>query len=219
MSLADPPAPPRDVTAQRPAAEPARPAPVSLGETLGELSKVLTNRPDDDRVTLRELFAALDRATYPALVLVFALLLVSPLSAVPGATTAFGLSIAAILVQQLAGRRRVWLPALLLDRSLPVGRVRTALDWLQRPVGWLERRLRRRLRWLLAPPIATVPVLVVLAAALCLPLMELIPGSGTSVGAAISVYAAGLLARDGLFVATGATLAGFLPFGLWLLLT
>jgi hypothetical protein len=54
---------------------------------------------------------------------------------------------------------------------------------------------------------------------LCAPLMEVIPASGTSVGAAISAYSAGLLARDGLFVLAGAGLAAILPVSLWLLVT
>jgi hypothetical protein len=49
--------------------------------------------------------------------------------------------------------------------------------------------------------------------------MEVIPGSGTSVGAAIALFSAGLLARDGLFVLTGACLAATLPVGLWLVLS
>lgn len=176
-------------------------------------------RPDDaGAVRLRDFVAALGEHSFAALVLVFALLLVSPLSAIPGATTAFGLAIAAVVAQMVLGRAHVWLPGVLLDRRLPVTRLRAALVWLERPARALERGLKPRLALVVAPPLGRAPKLLVLAAALCAPLMEVIPGSGTSIGAAITLFAAGLLARDGVFVLLGAGLAAILPTGLWLLL-
>ena len=61
--------------------------------------------------------------------------------------------------------------------------------------------------------------MLVLLAALCAPMMAVIPGSGTSVGAAIVLFSAGLLARDGLFVLADAILAAILAITLWLLLS
>lgn len=197
----------------------APPAASGVSAMLGDVQRALSERPGAEAVALRDLVRAMEGDVFPLLVLLFALLLVSPLSAVPGATTLFGLSIAAILAQWLIGRDRVWLPAALLDRRLPADRTDAALRRLHRPVGWVERRLRQRQRWVFAAPFAHAPVTLVLMAALCAPLMEVIPGSGTSVGAAIALFSAGLLARDGLFVLTGAGLAAILPVSLWLVLT
>jgi hypothetical protein len=192
----------------------------SLGRLLGDVSTALNARPEADVVLVRDLVTAMERNSFPLLLLLFSLLLVSPLSAVPGATSLFGLTIAAILTQRLLGRSQVWLPAILLDRRLPARRTEQALRWLPRPVGWLEHRLvQQRQRWVLDAPFVQVPMAVVLITALCAPLLEVIPGSGTSVGAAISLFSAGLLARDGLFVLAGASLAAILPVSLWLLLT
>lgn len=186
---------------------------------LTQMQRALAAPQATERVTLRHLAAAMPRETFPVLILLFALLLVSPLSAIPGATTLFGLSIATILAQQLLGRAQVWLPGFVLDRPLPALRTRAALDWLRAPVDWLDRRLRPRQAWVFAAPVAPAPPALVLAAALCAPVMEVIPGSGTSVGAAITVFSAGLLARDGLLVLAGAILAAVLPLALLLLLT
>lgn len=201
----------------------ARPAPVietrRLSEVLAELQAAIAERPEAEPLALRDLLVVAKRQSFPILLLVFSLLLVSPLSAIPFATTIMGLSIATIVAQQLLGRERVWLPAILLDRGLPRQRTLQALTWLQRPVGWLEDHLRLRFGWAFVMPLCRIPLALVLAASLCAPLMEVIPGSGTSVGAAISVFSAGLLARDGLFVVVGASLAALLPLGLWLLIT
>jgi hypothetical protein len=59
---------------------------------------------------------------------------------------------------------------------------------------------------------------LVCTAALCAPMLELIPGSGTSVGMAITLFGAGLLARDGVFVLVGASLAAILPVTLWIVI-
>lgn len=190
-----------------------------VASMLANMRAALAQRREADAVALRDLVAAMEGDTFAVLVLLFALLLVSPLSAIPGATTLFGLTIAAILAQQLLGRDRVWLPGVVLDRRLPAGRTEAALHRLHAPVGWVDRRLRHRQRWVFAAPFAQAPMALVLMAALCAPLMEVIPGSGTSVGAAIALFSAGLLARDGVFVLAGASLAAVLPVSLWLILT
>jgi hypothetical protein len=191
----------------------------SVTMLLGDLRRVLSARSDAEVVMLRDLVAAMEENSFPVLLLLVSLLLVSPLSALPGATSLFGLTLAAIMAQQLLGRPQVWLPGILLDRPLPARRTEQALQRLHRPVAWLESRLRQRHRWVFVAPFAQAPMTLVLLAGLCAPLMEVIPASGTSVGAAISAYSAGLLARDGLFVLAGAGLAAILPVSLWLLVT
>lgn len=203
--------------------DPLPPGPESGADSItGVLARVRgasLMRESGGTVALRDIVAALGEHSFPALVLVFSLLLVSPLSAIPLATTVFGLTIAAIVAQMIVARGHVWLPGFLLDRPLPVARTLAALDWLDRPVRALERWLKPRFTVLVAPPLGRLPKLVVLAAALCTPLMEVIPGSGTSIGAAITLFGAGLLARDGVFVVLGASLAAILPLTLWFLLT
>jgi|JI8StandDraft_2_1071088.scaffolds.fasta_scaffold06191_2 hypothetical protein len=191
----------------------------SIVDLLARLRIAGLARESGGKVALRDIVTTLGETSFAALVLVFALLLVSPLSAIPLATTVFCLTIAAVVVQMVLGRRHVWLPGFLLDRQLPVVRLLAALAWLDKPARWLERCLRARLGLLVEPPLGRLPKLVVLSATLCSPMLEVIPGSGTSLGAAITLFGGGLLARDGLFVVLGASLAAILPLTLWLLLT
>lgn len=190
----------------------------SITGVLAHLRHAVQARPETDKITLRHLLVALEQNSFIVILLIFALLLVSPLSAIPGATTIFGLTIACILAQQLLGRQHAWLPGLLLNRSLSVQRTMKALQWLEKPAGWLERCLHPRLFWVIEPPVAIMLKAMVFTAALCAPLMEVIPASGTSVGAAITVFSAGLLARDGVFVLLGACLAAILPVTLWVVI-
>lgn len=191
----------------------------TIADVLTTLQHSVGANPAAEKITLRDLFSALEQNSFPVLLLVFSLLLVSPLSAIPGVTTLFGLTIATILAQLLLGRQHPWLPDFLMRQRLPVKQTQTALHWLEKPAGWLDRGLRYRLSWVTSSPVALAPKAVVLCAALCTPLMEVIPASATSVGAAITLFSASLLARDGVFVVVGAGLAALMPLALWLLLT
>lgn len=191
----------------------------TIGNVLTLLQRTVSDHPAEEKIALRDLFSALEQNSFPVLLLVFSLLLVSPLSAIPGATTLFGLTIATILAQLLLGRQQAWLPDFLMKRRLPVQQTQTALTWLQKPVRWLDRRLRHRWLWVTVPPVAMAPKALVLCAALCTPLMEVIPASATSVGAAITLFSASLMARDGVLVLAGAGLAALLPVALWMVLT
>jgi hypothetical protein len=192
---------------------------VSATSLLRDLQALLESQGGAEKISLRVLVVSLQRQSFTLFLLLFSLLMVSPLSAIPGATTVMGLTVASILAQQVLSRERVWLPAILLERSLPVARVLQAVIWLQRPVGWLETHLRKRMAWVFLRPMSSVAPSIAFCAALCSPLMEVIPGSATSVGAAMTLYAAGTLARDGMFVLIGASLAAILPVTLWLILT
>jgi hypothetical protein len=189
-----------------------------ISDVLAHLQDAVLAQPQADTIALRDLLAVLEKNSFAVLLLVFALLLVSPLSAIPGATTLFGLTIATILAQLIMGRRVVWLPGFLLNRPLPKARTLKALHWLEKPARWLERFLRARLSWVVEWPVVLSLKALVFTAALCAPLMEVIPASGTSVGAAITIFSAGLLARDGVFVLMGAGLAAILPVALWVVL-
>jgi hypothetical protein len=190
-----------------------------LGQTVASLRAVLEGDARSDTVRLSDLVSALDRNSFPMLVLVFALLLVSPLSAIPGATSLFGMIIATIVAQMLLGRDHVWLPRFLLARTVPRDRFASALDWLAGPAARVDTRIKARWHWVFVPPMARLPMTLVLGAAIFAPVMEVIPLSGTSVGAAVVLFSAGMLTRDGVFVLVGACLAALMPASLWMFLT
>lgn len=191
----------------------------TLGVVLADLKDALPAEGGAKTVAVRDLVEVMEENSFAMLLTLFSLLLVSPLSAIPGATTVVGLTVAGVLAQWLLGKKQVWLPGFLLNRSMPVHKLRQALVWMERPVAWLERHLKPRLHWVVRKPLSVFPMLLVFCAALCAPLMEVIPASGSTVGAAISLFGAGQLARDGLFVLVGSCLAAIAPILLWLLLT
>lgn len=174
-------------------------------------------RPDKgaDHVSLRQILGHIGDRSFSATILITGLILVSPLSAIPGLPTTGMLIIVAVTAQYLLGRDHLWLPALLLDRQLSGDKLDRAIDFLHRPLGWIDRRTRPRLPFLTHSPVKWLVVLTIMATALPWPILEPLP-MVTSIGAtAVSLLAIGLVTRDGLFVVLGYTFIAALAAAVW----
>lgn len=172
-------------------------------QAISEVLEILEEAGDPDRVSVRQIVEAMGDRSFAAILLVPALLLVSPLSGIPGSPTIAGAIIALILVQMLLGRSSLWLPEVLASRRLPTRRFKAALKWLRGPVGRVEPLIRERLAWLTVRPWNYVALWLCLAVTAVMPLMELVPFFASGAGLAISLFAAGLLARDGVVLLFG----------------
>lgn len=171
----------------------------------------LQHAPDaPGRLTVQRLMDAIGQRSFGAVLLLPALILLSPISAVPGIPTAMGLFVVLVCGQLLLHRRTLWLPRWILHRAVPKRRWPHALRLL-RPVArgadWL---LRPRLAWLVSGWRVSVIALVCLLLALCTTPLEMLPGANTTTGAALTAFALALMARDGLLVVVGMLACGLL---------
>lgn len=178
-----------------------------LGDLLDRLAAV-ADRAD---VNIADVLGAVGERSFAPIILVIALLMVSPLSGIPGAPTVSGLLICLVGVQALLGRRHLWLPDAILRRSIPKTRLRAAIGWLKRPAAWFDRHSHIRWPLLTTPPLRWATMATCVAVAMIWPALELLPFV-TSLGAgAIALLSFGLLTRDGLYVVLGfAVIAGVL---------
>lgn len=141
--------------------------------------------------------------------LVPALIVVTPLSAIPGLSSIIGLSIALIAVQMVFGRDHVWLPDWIMQRRVARQRLDKALSVLDKPAGFVDRLTRQRLSWLVRPPLSWVPQSICMLCGLAMPFLELVPMSSTILGAAVSLFALAIVTADGLIAIFGlAIIAG-----------
>ncbi|MEM7490242.1 MAG: exopolysaccharide biosynthesis protein [Pseudomonadota bacterium] len=151
-------------------------------------------------VAVGPLAAAFGRAGLLPLILLPALIAVSPISIIPLVPTFCGLLIALTALQMAVGRRSLWLPRWLARRALPADRVAEGLRRLRPAAAWLDRRTRRRLSVLTLPPMTLSVALACVVCGLAMPFLELVPMSATLLGATILLMALGLLVRDGLLI-------------------
>ena len=154
-----------------------------------------------ERLTLGQVVDGLDDRAYGLLMLVLALPMALPLSAIPGISTLFGVPLCFVVAQLALGFRHPRLPRFIAARSFArdelVRMVDRALPWIERA----ERLVHPRWLWLTSPLSERLIGLIclMLAVIMALPIV----GGNQPPGIAISLYAIGLMERDGLFVLLG----------------
>lgn len=170
-------------------------------EAIGDALRRVVRAGAGERVTLGEVIDGFGHRAYGLLMLLLGLPMALPVSAIPGVSTLFGVPLIVVAAQLALGRPRPSLPRFLAQRGMPRASMARMLD---RAEPWLrkaERMTRPRLPWLtgwLAERITGV-ICIVLAIVMSLPIV----GGNQPPGIAISLFAVGLLERDGLFALLG----------------
>ena len=113
----------------------------------------------------------------------------------PEISVRFGVPLMIISAQLAVGRRRAWLPAFILRRSIARADYMALVARMQPAVGRFERLVRPRAPWLASDwtKVPVVAICFVLAAIITLP----IPLGHLAPGTAICLLALGLMERDG----------------------
>ncbi|WP_371055805.1 exopolysaccharide biosynthesis protein [Rhodosalinus sp. K401] len=178
-----------------------------------------------ERVSIGEITAALGPAGLGGAVLVPALVALSPATVVFGVASVCGIAIAVIAAQIMINAPQLWLPGPICRMTVSRRTLLWLRDRLNGPFGWITRRSRPRLRILMRAPLGHVPGAATLFVGLSMPVLELVPLSATTGGAAVTLMVLGLLLDDGLLVAAGlaacvgvALLVEALGSGVWALL-
>lgn len=172
--------------------------PHSLTELIDDVA-LLTD--GDDHPTLRTVLRAFGPAGALPVMMIVALIVVSPLSGIPLLPTISGLTIATIALQLAAGRDSLWLPSFVCSRSVPKDRLTRALDRLRPLARYLDTRSKPRLLVLSHPPISRLLMVFCALAGMTMPLLELVPLSSSLLALAITATGFILLTRDGLWAA------------------
>ncbi len=165
------------------------------------------DRQDDGTLSVGEVLDAFEHRPAGTLLLVPALVMVSPLGAIPLVPTATALVVFFVAVQLLFARTTPWLPGVLRRRGVSPERVRKAID-KSRPVArFVDRFIRPRLTALVGPLGRRVIALVCVLLSLLTPPLELVPFAVFLPGTAILLLSLALVGQDGLLAAIGLTLA------------
>lgn len=172
---------------------------------ISDLLAMVAKRPGKVSVsTLLDVFG--DRA-FGAVMFVLAAPLVLPMP--PGVSTLLGAPLVFITGQWAIGRRRLWLPKVLADRTMSKTEFRTLSGKLAPYLERLERRLRPRLTFMYGPVadrlIGAMCLILALIVFLPIPFGNMLPSF------AIAAFAIGAAERDGVAALVG-WVAGILSF-------
>ena len=136
------------------------------------------------------------RAAWPMLLLP-ALIVVSPLSIIPGLPSMVGLNTILVASQIVLGRDQFWLPKWLVEREVPGKRVKPLLKFLGKAGGVVDTVVKPRAKFLTTMPMRRVGAALCVLVGAIMPLLEFIPFTSTWAGAIIAVYALAITVRDG----------------------
>lgn len=179
----------------------------ALSDVLDELESTVEGKS----ITVEDVIEALGRSSFASLMLVFSLISTSPASAIPGITTVVAVLVFILVAQMMFGRENLWLPRFVTRRSLSSEKLCKGISWLRKPVHFVERFLRPRFTWFFHRPWIWVPLILVMALTLFMPLMEIVPTSGSIASGVIALFAASLLTRDGVLALCSLALLSVLP--------
>lgn len=163
-----------------------------------------------ETISVRDIMHEIGDRSFATALLVPALILVSPISGIPGTPTIGALIVILIVAQWIAGRDHLWLPEFLMGRKVNSARMRRAIAWFDRPAAFIDRHSYSRLTVLTSGPLSVLPLLTILAIAATWPLLELLPFVTTIGAFAVSLFAVGLMIRDGIYVLAGYGFVGAL---------
>lgn len=148
-------------------------------------------------VDIGEMMAAVGRRSFGPIVLLAGVILVTPLSGVPGVPTLMGLLTLLTLGQVLSGRSQFWLPQWIVRRKIPRRRLIHGLKWLRPSARLIDRLTRPRFTVLVIGPGLYATALACMVIAIVMPATEVVPFSSSLAGVALTAFGLAMISRDG----------------------
>ncbi|MGJ8545741.1 MAG: exopolysaccharide biosynthesis protein [Sulfitobacter sp.] len=158
-------------------------------------------------VTVGDVVQALGGRGFGPLLVVAALLVISPLGGVPGFPTAMAVLIGLIAVQMVAQRQHLWLPKILRERGVKGDKLSGAVDKLRGAAGWIDKHFGGRVPRLVEPPMPSIAAALIAVLCLLVPPSEVIPFAALLPMGGIAVLGLALTLRDGVLMGIGIALA------------
>jgi hypothetical protein len=167
-------------------------------DCLAEVVERVTNAgTPGEPISVDDIVAAIGQRSFGPLIVVPGLIVLSPLSGVPGVPTLGGVAVLLIAAQMLVGRENVWLPGFIRRRHIGRERIAKAGRFLMPAARFVDRFSRRRLAWLTERGWASVIAASCLAIALLMPPLEAVPFANVLTAAAVSAFGLALVTSDG----------------------
>ncbi|GGY36597.1 exopolysaccharide biosynthesis protein [Parvularcula lutaonensis] len=171
-------------------------------DALDRLEQAVASSSDagTGKVSVATVLDAFGRRSYGPLLLVPALIELTPIGSIPGVPTLIAFLILTTALQILAGRDHVWVPGF-------IERQRLRGDWIEaadskiRPVArWLDRHTKARFRPLVRNPAVKLAAFLIVCLCLTVPPLELVPFASSIPMATVALFGLALLVGDGLLM-------------------
>jgi hypothetical protein len=171
-------------------------------DSLAEVVEQITTAGESgEPISVDEIVEAIGQRSFGPLIVVPGLIVLSPLSGMPGVPTLGGIAVLLIAGQMLLGRETLWLPQWLRRCSIGHERMAKAGSFLMPVARFADRFTRRRMAWLTKKPYSYLIAAACVLIAFVMPPLEAIIFANVLTAAAISAFGLALVADDGLVAA------------------
>ncbi len=168
-----------------------------------ELLDFIDAETGDGHISVGDVITLLGPRSLIPLLLLPCLAMVSPLSAVPGVPSVLSTIVGLVSLQLLIGQKRLWLPRMLLRRSLHADRVSNMVERLRPVLRRVDPFLHKRLIRFTDRP-GNLPALCIFClVSFFMPAIEFVPFLTSTLASAMAVFAVAMFARDGALMLVG----------------
>jgi hypothetical protein len=175
-------------------------------DTLTEVVETLTAAGDESETSVGDIVEAVGQKGFGKILLVPGLIVLSPISGIPGVPTLGAIAVFLISVQMLIGRDCIWLPGFITRQTISRKRMDQAQRFMTPVSQVVDKVVWPRLTVLTRPPFTYGIALACLAIALIMPLMEVVMFSSIIAATPITAFGLALTADDGLLALIAFTL-------------
>jgi len=176
----------------------------SVGDVVNGIERIAEA---EDEVSIDDLLDEFGDRSFAPLMLILALIGMSPVGAIPSVPTIIALCIALIAAQMAWGRKHVWLPGFITRRGVSSDRLTKGADTLDKIAQVLDRIAKGRLKPLASGPARRVVAGLIVVLCLALPVLELVPFAAAAPFIAIAILSLAMMVRDGLVLLIGGAVA------------
>jgi hypothetical protein len=173
--------------------------PTNLEGVIDRLVEVCDTHADGN-VSVSDLMATIGPRSFGPLLLVPGLMNISPIAAIPLVPASLAVIELLVSGQVLLGKKHLWIPRTIAERSLGAARLRRGLERVRPYAKFVDRLVRPRLTFLTHGIFLRLIALLCVQVALVSPIIELVPFAGTVPNAAIIAFGLAITAHDGLWV-------------------
>jgi hypothetical protein len=177
-------------------------------DTIGDVVEGIEDIAErEDKVAIDDLLDEFGDRSFAPLMLILALIGITPVGAIPSVPTIIALCIAIIAAQMAWGRQHVWLPGFVTGRGVSSERLTKGKDTLRTIASVLDSIAKGRLKALASGPARRVTAGLIAVLCLALPVLEIVPFAAAAPFLAIAMLSLALMVRDGLVLLIGGAVA------------
>ena len=185
----------------------------SVGEVVDGVEDIAACK---DEVAIDDLLDEFGDRSFAPLMLILALIGITPVGAIPTVPTIIGACIAIIAAQMAWGQEHVWLPGFVTRQGVAAGRLTGGKDKLDRVAGVLDGVAKGRLKALASGPARRLVAGLIVVLCVALPVLEIVPFAAAAPLLAIAMLSLAMMVRDGLVLLIGGAVAlGALGYGVY----